>query len=67
MIKQLRLEITTGMLSVNFIKGVENIGVVAINTLVYFIDPKGVFRNEGIRLLKSDWDWDVDDLLTKFG
>ena len=66
-IKQLKVEVTRSMLSINFIERVKNVWVIAINTMVYFIDPKRVFSNEGIRLLKSNWNWDVDDLLTKFG
>ena len=63
MIEQLRLEITTGMLSINLIEGVENIRVITINALVYFVDPKGIVVNEGVRMLKSDGDWNVDNLL----
>ena len=42
MVEQLRVKITSGVLSINFIKRVKNIRVFTINTLVYFVDPKGV-------------------------
>ena len=62
-VEQLRTKVTSSVLSVNFMERAENLGVITINTLVYFDDPEGVLVNEGVRMLKSDGDWNVDNLL----
>ena len=35
--------------------------------MVYFVDPEGIVGDERIRLLKSNRDWNVDDLLMVLG
>ena len=65
-IEQLGTEMACSVLNIDFIERVKNIRVITINTLVYFVDPKGVLVNEGVRMLKSDGDWNVDDLLFDF-
>ena len=63
-IKQLRVEITSGVLRINLVEGIRDVWVVAINTIVYFVEPEGIIVDERVRRLEGNRDWNVDDLLT---